>query len=230
MFARALFFSTLLMGAFVQAEGFTGGQIQKFIDDAIAAGGGEVVLPPGRHRLSQSLVIKNAEKLRLVGLEAEATWLLPAAEVDKPFPLVVIEGGSKGVRLAKLTLTTREAGEAFASEPLVRVTGSGEERPEVFVDRCLFEHHAGSGLLLENTGESRVADCVFMDLQAAALRANGKCANLVIEHNHLTRCGEPAIVLGEETSNCQIIANESSGLKMEIAGEGHQLRDNDPPR
>ena len=228
MIARAFWFSILLWTAHAQAEGFTSGQIQKFIDDAIAAGGGEVVLPPGRHRLSEPLIIKDAEKLRLVGLEAEATWLLPAAEVEKPFPLVVIAGSAKDVRLVKITLTTQEAGAAFAGEPLVRVEGEGDQRPEVLLDRCLFERHAGSGVLLQGVGESRIADCVFMDLGGTALEVSGASRGVVIEHNHLTRCAEPALVLRAETSQCQIIANESPGLEWQIEGEGHQSRDNDP--
>lgn len=225
---RIALVGVLLGMAGARGEGFTSGQIQKFIDDAIAAGGGEVVLPPGRHRLTESLVIKDAEKLRLVGLEAEATWLLPAAQVEKPFPLVVIEGGCKDVRLVKLTLTTREAGDAFAGEALVRISGAGDKRPEVLMDRCLLEHHAGSGVVLETAGESRIADCVFMDLQGPALLASGACRGVVVEHNHLTRCGEPALVLTAETSRCQILANECSGLKLRIEGEEHQVRDNDP--
>lgn len=218
----------LMFASAALAEGFSGEQIQQFIDDAIAAGGGEVVLPPGRHRLSQPLVIKNAEKLRLVGLEAEETWLLPVSDAAEGFPLVVIEGPAKAVRLAKLTLTTREAGEAFAGTPLVWVKGAGEVCSEVWVDRCLFEHHAGSGLELDNVVESRVTGCVFMDLREAAVRVTGASTRVVIEHNHLARCGDPAILLGGSTSNCHILANEAVGLRMEAAGEGHQLRDNEP--
>ena len=50
-------------------------EIQRFIDDAIKAGGGEVVIPPGVHLIERGLMLKDAKKLRLVGLDAEETVL-----------------------------------------------------------------------------------------------------------------------------------------------------------
>ena len=45
--------------------------IQKWIDEAIKAGGGVVTIPPGEHILPQGLLIKDAKKLALRGLERE---------------------------------------------------------------------------------------------------------------------------------------------------------------
>lgn len=50
-------------------------EIQSFIDEAIKAGGGEVVIPPGTHRIERGLMIKDAKNLRLIGLDAEACIL-----------------------------------------------------------------------------------------------------------------------------------------------------------
>lgn len=55
-------------------------EIQRYIDEAIKAGGGEVVIPPGVHLIEKGLKVKDARKLRIVGLDAESTVLqLPPA-------------------------------------------------------------------------------------------------------------------------------------------------------
>lgn len=53
----------------------TEAEIQGFINEAIKAGGGEVVIPPGTHLITKGLVIKDAKNLRLAGLDAEACVL-----------------------------------------------------------------------------------------------------------------------------------------------------------
>ena len=59
----------------VQAHALTEKEIQGFIDEAIKAGGGEVMIPPGVHEITRGLVIKDAMNLRLIGLDAETTVL-----------------------------------------------------------------------------------------------------------------------------------------------------------
>ena len=56
---------------FVHAHALTEKEIQGFINEAIKAGGGEVVIPPGVHEITRGLVIKDAKNLRLIGLDAE---------------------------------------------------------------------------------------------------------------------------------------------------------------
>ncbi len=46
-------------------------QIQSYIDEAVKAGGGEVVIPPGEHLIERGLVLKDAKKVRIAGLDAE---------------------------------------------------------------------------------------------------------------------------------------------------------------
>jgi len=58
-----------------QAHALTEAEIQGFIDEAIKAGGGEVMIPPGIHLITKGLVIKDAKKLRLVGYDKEASIL-----------------------------------------------------------------------------------------------------------------------------------------------------------
>jgi hypothetical protein len=50
-------------------------EIQGFINEAIKAGGGEVLIPPGVHLIEKGLVLKDAKKVRLVGFDMEACVL-----------------------------------------------------------------------------------------------------------------------------------------------------------
>ncbi|WP_395746035.1 right-handed parallel beta-helix repeat-containing protein [Prosthecobacter sp.] len=50
-------------------------ELQRYIDEAIKAGGGEVVIPPGTHIIEHGLMVKDAKKLRIIGLDAEETVL-----------------------------------------------------------------------------------------------------------------------------------------------------------
>ena len=59
----------------VHAHALTDKEIQGYIDEAIKAGGGEVVIPPGVHDITRGLVIKDAKNLRLIGLDADTTVL-----------------------------------------------------------------------------------------------------------------------------------------------------------
>jgi hypothetical protein len=53
----------------------TEAEIQGFINEAIKAGGGEVLIPPGVHLIEKGLVLKDAKKIRLVGFDMEACVL-----------------------------------------------------------------------------------------------------------------------------------------------------------
>ena len=79
-----------LLSLCLPAQALTEQEIQTFINDAIKAGGGEVLIPPGTHLITQGLVIKDAKKLRLVGLDAERCILklppLAFAEVKEATP------------------------------------------------------------------------------------------------------------------------------------------------
>lgn len=71
-------FSTLLvlfLAACHSAWALPEAELQRYIDEAIKAGGGEVVIPPGLHLIERGLMVKDAKKLRIVGLDAEQTVL-----------------------------------------------------------------------------------------------------------------------------------------------------------
>lgn len=65
----------LFFAALHPAQALPEAELQRFIDDAVKAGGGEVVIPPGVHLIEHGLMVKDAKKLRIVGLDAEDTVL-----------------------------------------------------------------------------------------------------------------------------------------------------------
>lgn len=71
----SLLILSLLLSAIQPAQALTEAEIQRYIDEAIKAGGGEVVIPPGVHTIEKGLMVKDAKKLRIVGLDAEGTVL-----------------------------------------------------------------------------------------------------------------------------------------------------------
>jgi hypothetical protein len=65
----------LFFAALQPARALPEAELQRFINEAIKAGGGEVVIPPGVHLIERGLIVKDAKKLRIVGLDAEDTVL-----------------------------------------------------------------------------------------------------------------------------------------------------------
>jgi parallel beta helix pectate lyase-like protein len=65
----------LFLTALHSARALPEAEIQRYIDEAIKAGGGEVVIPPGVHLIEHGLMVKDAKKLRIIGLDAETTVL-----------------------------------------------------------------------------------------------------------------------------------------------------------
>ena len=65
----------LFITALQSARALPEAELQRFINEAIKAGGGEVVIPPGVHLIERGLIVKDAKKLRIVGLDAENTVL-----------------------------------------------------------------------------------------------------------------------------------------------------------
>jgi len=116
---------SLLLLSISQAKALTEVEIQQFIDDAIKAGGGEVVIPQGTHEIRKSLRIKDAKNLRIIGLDQERCILKlpPAAYAEAATTLAV--GGTtisakRQQRVAPgMTLLIEAPGEmdAFTQKP-----------------------------------------------------------------------------------------------------------------
>lgn len=88
----------------------TEADIQQQIDQAILAGGGEIVLPAGEIALSRGLMLKNAKQIRIRAAERGATILkmapfafaksaAPAAAGAKEIDAEVLQNLSPGIRL-----------------------------------------------------------------------------------------------------------------------------------
>lgn len=76
--------------------------IQKWIDEAIKAGGGVVTIPPGEHVLPAGLLIKDAKKLALRGLEREQCVLkLPPLAYAESTEAAVVGSTRLKVRAAR---------------------------------------------------------------------------------------------------------------------------------
>lgn len=71
---RFLLLAALLM-AQLPCQALTEREIQGFINDAVKAGGGEVVIPPGVHMIEHGLQFKDAKNVRLIGMDMEACLL-----------------------------------------------------------------------------------------------------------------------------------------------------------
>ena len=80
-----LLLTLLLLGQ--PASALPEAEIQRYLDEAIKAGGGEVVIPPGVHLIERGLRLKDAKKLRIIGLDAEECVLKAAAKTNSLFLL-----------------------------------------------------------------------------------------------------------------------------------------------
>ncbi len=185
------------------ASALTSTELQQFIDEAIKAGGGEVVIPPGRHNLDRTLIIKDAKKLRIAGLDAETSILTTAApEID----LIEIRGTSTDVSIEKLTL------DGGRTAVLAQGTSSNETGPtgpriaNLTITRCFVQNGHGRSIVLEAVEDSRIEDCTIRDTSAAAIHLGHFTQNTRVRHNHLARS-----LVGIELNNasaCRIEQND----------------------
>lgn len=72
---RTLVLLALLLVAAPVLQAQSEAAIQQFINEAIQAGGGSVVIPPGTYVIEKGLVLKDAKKIKLTGLDRERTIL-----------------------------------------------------------------------------------------------------------------------------------------------------------
>lgn len=81
--------------------GLTEAEIQGFIDEAIKAGGGEVIIPPGTHVIERGLMLRDAKKVRFVGLDPE-TCVLKLPPVAFAETAVVAPAGADRIECTRL--------------------------------------------------------------------------------------------------------------------------------
>jgi hypothetical protein len=73
--SRSLVLLALLLGSASVLHAQSEAAIQQFINEAIQAGGGSVIIPPGTYVIEKGLVLKDAKKIKLTGLDRERTIL-----------------------------------------------------------------------------------------------------------------------------------------------------------
>lgn len=168
--------------------------------DAVPAGGGLVVLPPGRFLIKQPLVLSRGET-RIVGAGA-ATCLVNTNEEGKPTLILRpadIENNGRAriwrVQLADFRICgDPKAVDAKSTEPK---SGDGilaHGVNELFVHGLSVDHHGGSGIRLVDCYEdARVSDSILTYNREAGLAIEGGHdivvnANQFEENQDAVRC------------------------------------------
>lgn len=208
--------------------------IQQWINEAIAAGGGIVSIPEGEHVLPRGLVIKDAKKLALRGINTETCVLklVPGSESAKKEPLIEIIGTAETLEIAKLTFIGSEtAGDK--SPALLRIRDVPEKpvMKALIVRDCAFadfttglEVIAARSISIERCSlrDGSNSAVLFSQLQAATARGN-----------RISRTKGAAFEL-REASGCLIIGNETLGCDHGVViqpesqpkAEAHQILNN----
>ncbi len=212
--ALLLLFSTALQTAQALPEA----ELQRYIDEAIKAGGGEVVIPPGVHLIECGLMVKDAKKLRIVGLEAEETVLKAAS--DK-ITLISLMGSCENVRIEKLSFE----GGVFGVWRRVPEEAQIKGDPKLIgftIMRCFFQHQHSNAVLLGAAEQTTVEDCSFSDINSVSLMFGGGSAEGIVRHNHFIRCRTAVALLG--TRKISVVANEishcSTGVSIGCSSSG----------
>ena len=188
----------LLLAAVRPSPALTEGEIQKFIDEAIKAGGGEVVIPPGVHVIEKGLRLTEAKKLRLIGLDAEECVL----KAGNDTAAILLIGGGENLFVEKLTF---EGGKHAVAE-----SDASKLSSKILIGRCFFQNQATAGLSLPKAEfESLEIDqCSFRDIAGAGVIFGGQVSGSQITHNHFTRCGTGVKLAGSQ--KCLVASNELS--------------------
>ena len=186
----------LLFAALQSAQALPEAELQRYIDEAIKAGGGEVVIPPGEHLIEHGLRVNDAKKLRIIGLDAEETVLKAAS--DK-IALISLMGSCENVRIEKLNFEGGALG-------VCKVKGE----PKLFgftITHCFFQHQL-VGVALGKAEKATVEDSSFSDIDGTSLMVVEASADGVVRHNHFIRCRTAIALLG--TTKISVVANEIS--------------------
>lgn len=209
---RFVFILCLLLVAVRPSSALTEVEIQKFVDEAVKAGGGEVVIPPGVHVIEKGLRLKDAKKLRLIGLDAEECVLKGGKDAPA---LLSISGECEEVRIEKLTF---EGGrDAISASP---DGGAATKCSKMLIGRCFFQNQNGAAILLSmpNVEGLEIDGCSFRDIKAAGVVFGGRVSGSQITHNHFTRC-QSGVTL-QASQKCLVASNELSDCDTGIAIEG----------
>jgi hypothetical protein len=185
--ARCFF---LLLFMLTSAHALTSAELQQFIDEAMKSkNGSEVLIPPGRHELEKPLIVRDAKKLRIAGLDAETTQLVAAEGIQHALEL---RGTCQDVWISKLTME--------GAGVLAEKTGS------LRIDRCFFQNTRHTAITLEGCKEASITGCTVRDGVGTAIELSKDCAECVIRHCNVARC--KVGVLLEGVKNCRVEQND----------------------
>ena len=201
--------SLLLLSAsslLISLSAFAQAPLQQWIDEAIKAGGGVVTVPPGEHVLPAGLVIKDAKKLALRGMDKELCILRLAKAPDGKAPqsLIQIEAGCETIEIANLTL----AGAGMAIPALVNIApekGKAAAK-SIAVRDCLFEASSGDAFSVGHAGTCVVERCSFRDIKGVAVLFGAAATDGTARGNHVIRCGKAFDI--REAAKCTLVGNE----------------------
>lgn len=197
-------FLLLLLLASQPVFALTEAEIQSHLDAAIKAGGGEVVIPPGVHVIEKGLLLKDAKKLRFIGLDAEACVFKAAQDTTT---LLRLEGACEGVRIEKLTF---EGGQDGISESKAAADGL----KQIHIGRCFFQNQQRTAVRLEHASGAEIEDSTFRDMKADAVRFGERVTSSFVAHCNFTRCGTGVVLSG--TKKCLAASNELSDCDIGI--------------
>jgi nitrous oxidase accessory protein NosD len=185
--ARCLF---LLLFMLTSAHALTSAELQQFIDDAAKSDkGSEVVIPPGRHVLDKPLVVRDAKKIRLTGLDAETTVLMASEGMQH---VLELRGDCAQVWISKLTMD----GAGFLAEK------SGTLR----IERCFFQNTRGTAITLQGCKEATITGCTVRDGASTAIELAKDSTECVVRHCNVARCKLGVLLQG--VKNCRVEQND----------------------
>lgn len=193
-----------LLLAFTPAHALTEAEIQQHLDAAVKAGGGEVVLPPGVHVIEKGLLLHDAKKLRLIGLDAEECVLLAAPGNTT---LLRLGGACEAVRIEKLTFA---GGQDAISEEKAAAGGL----QQIHIGRCFFQNQQRHAVRVAHASAVEIEDCTFRDIAHSAVVFGAQVTGSFIAHNHLTRCDVGVTLQGAQ--KCLVASNELSDCRVGI--------------
>jgi len=195
-----------VLSLFVSLSASAQAPLQKWIDEAIKAGGGVVTVPPGEHVLSVGLVIKNAKKLALRGMDKEICIIRLAKPADGKTlrSLIQIEADCETIEIANLTL----AGAGMAIPTLVTIAPEKGKiaAKDITVRECLFEESSGNGLSVGHAGTCVVERCSFRDFKGVAVLFSKEATDGVARGNHIIRCDKAFDI--QDAAKCSLVGNE----------------------
>lgn len=185
--ARCFF---LLFFMLTSAHALTSAELQQFIDEAMKSkNGSEVVIPPGRHELDKPLIVRDAKKVRIAGLDAETTLLVAAEGIQH---VLELRGACQDVWISKLT-----------------IDGAGvlaEKTSNLLIDRCFFQNTRGTAITLQGCVEASITSCTVRDGTGTAIELVKDCAECVVRHCNVARCKVGVLLQG--VKNCRVEQND----------------------